>query len=114
MPVYVYRCDTCGVAFEKKQSVNEAPVCECPECDGQVRRVYQPVGVVFKGSGWYVTDSRGKKATVEPASGGNGSNGNDGSSAPGAAGDKPGDKPSVEAKEKPEAKKAVEPAAKDK
>lgn len=91
MPVYVYRCDTCGVAFEKKQSVTEAPLCQCPECDGHVRRVYQPVGVVFKGSGWYVTDSRGKKATVEPASGGNGSNGSD-------------SKPSGETKNKPEAK----------
>ena len=102
MPVYVYRCDTCGVAFEKKQSVSEAPLCECPECDGHVRRVYQPVGVVFKGSGWYVTDSRGKKATVEPPSNGNGSHDHSDTSSP-----------STEAKAKPEAKTAPEAAAKD-
>lgn len=96
MPVYVYRCDTCGVAFEKKQSVTETPLCDCPECDGHVRRVYQPVGVVFKGSGWYVTDSRGHKATVDPApSTGSGSNGNGNGSAASAAApeSKPAEKP---------------------
>ncbi len=97
MPVYVYRCDTCGVAFEKKQSVTEAPLSDCPECDGHVRRVFQPVGVVFKGSGWYVTDSRGHKATVDPApsSGhaGSGSNGDGNGSAKPAPESKPAKKP---------------------
>ncbi|MHB0878018.1 MAG: FmdB family zinc ribbon protein [Anaerolineae bacterium] len=63
MPMYVYQCDKCGLTFERKQAVTEAPLCDCPECDGHVRRVIQPVGVVFKGSGWYVTDHRSKNAT---------------------------------------------------
>lgn len=60
MPTYVYACDTCGKQFEQFQSFKEAPLQTCP-CDQQsstLRRVFQPVGIVFKGSGWYVTDSR--------------------------------------------------------
>ena len=62
MPMYVYQCDKCGLTFERKQAVTEAPLSDCPECDGHVRRVIQPVGVVFKGSGWYITDHRSKTA----------------------------------------------------
>lgn len=62
MPMYVYQCDKCDLTFERKQAVTEAPLSDCPECDGHVRRVIQPVGVVFKGSGWYVTDHRSKDA----------------------------------------------------
>ena len=59
MPTYVYACDSCGNQFEKVQSFKDDPVrvCPCGE-EGSVRRVFQPVGVVFKGSGWYITDSR--------------------------------------------------------
>jgi putative FmdB family regulatory protein len=59
MPTYVYACDACGKQFEKFQSFKEEPLttCLCGQ-SGQVRRVFQPVGVVFKGSGWYITDSR--------------------------------------------------------
>lgn len=64
MPTYVYKCDTCGKQFEQFQSFKDAPLEECP-CDqrARVRRVFQPVGIVFKGSGWYVTDSRAKNPT---------------------------------------------------
>ncbi len=60
MPTYVYACDTCGKQFEQFQSFKDAPLqtCPCEQCSGAVRRVFQPVGVVFKGSGWYITDSR--------------------------------------------------------
>ncbi|NJN65651.1 MAG: zinc ribbon domain-containing protein [Chloroflexaceae bacterium] len=59
MPTYVYTCDTCGVQFEQFQSFKDAPLQDCPQCTSStVRRVFQPVGVVFKGSGWYITDSR--------------------------------------------------------
>jgi putative FmdB family regulatory protein len=59
MPTYVYACDACGTQFEQFQSFKEEPLrtCRCGK-EGQVRRVFQPVGVVFKGSGWYITDSR--------------------------------------------------------
>ena len=66
MPVYVYRCDACGATFERKQCVTEGPLKDCPECDGHVRRVIQPIGIVFKGSGFYVTDHRSHSATTEP------------------------------------------------
>jgi putative FmdB family regulatory protein len=58
MPIYVYGCDTCGQTFERRQSISDAPLVDCPECEGHVHRLIQPVGVVFKGSGFYVTDHR--------------------------------------------------------
>lgn len=58
MPTYVYKCDSCGAQFEQFQSFKDEPVRICPVCTSAVRRVFQPVGIVFKGSGWYVTDSR--------------------------------------------------------
>ncbi|MGH2524341.1 MAG: FmdB family zinc ribbon protein [Anaerolineales bacterium] len=59
MPVYTYRCQSCGVQFDKFQKFSEKPLTRCPECrKGQVRRVPQPSAVVFKGSGWYATDHR--------------------------------------------------------
>ena len=58
MPTYVYGCDTCGTQFEQFQSFKDEPLRTCPTCAGAVRRVFQPVGIVFKGSGWYITDSR--------------------------------------------------------
>ncbi len=64
MPIYIYQCDSCGVTFERQQSFSDAPLTECPECDGHVHRVIQPIGVVFKGSGFYVTDNRAKSSTA--------------------------------------------------
>jgi len=59
MPIYTYRCDNCGVQFERMQSFNDAPLTRCPECSKKtLRKVYQPVGIVFKGSGFYATDHR--------------------------------------------------------
>jgi putative FmdB family regulatory protein len=66
MPIYVYRCDTCGLTFERRQRMTEAPLQDCPECEGHVQRVIQPVGIVFKGSGFYVTDNRSKSSTALP------------------------------------------------
>ena len=65
MPTYVYACDSCGNQFERFQSFKDEPLQTCPSCASAVRRVFQPVGIVFKGSGWYVTDSRkSNSATV--------------------------------------------------
>ena len=65
MPTYVYACDSCGNQFERFQSFKDEPLQTCPTCASAVRRVFQPVGIVFKGSGWYVTDSRkSNSATV--------------------------------------------------
>lgn len=66
MPIYVYECESCGVRFERMQHMSDAPLCACPECRGQVHRVFQPVGIIFKGSGFYVTDNRAKSSTAVP------------------------------------------------
>jgi putative FmdB family regulatory protein len=67
MPVYEYECEHCGVRFERLQRMAEASLTECPECGGHIHRVMQPVGVIFKGSGFYVTDNRGRSSTGVPA-----------------------------------------------
>jgi putative FmdB family regulatory protein len=58
MPTYVYACDTCQVQFEKYQSFSEDALRTCPTCQSAVRRVMQPVGIAFKGSGWHINDYR--------------------------------------------------------
>jgi putative FmdB family regulatory protein len=59
MPVYAYRCESCGIHFERQQSFSEATLKRCPECNkNTLRKVIGPVGVVFKGSGFYATDHR--------------------------------------------------------
>ncbi len=58
MPLYEYQCGTCGTTFEQLQRFGEAPVQQCPRGHAQVRRVYTPVGIIFKGSGFYTTDYR--------------------------------------------------------
>lgn len=58
MPTYSYHCDTGDHDFEIVQRFSDDALTVCPECGGSVRRVIQPVGVVFKGSGWYINDSR--------------------------------------------------------
>ena len=67
MPVYEYECDNCSLRFERIQRFSDDPVRFCPDCGGAVHRVIQPVGVIFKGSGFYVTDNRGKSSTMPPA-----------------------------------------------
>jgi putative FmdB family regulatory protein len=57
MPTYQYACSDCGHQFEAFQSFSEASLTTCPECKGTIRKVYSAVGVVFKGSGFYKTDS---------------------------------------------------------
>ncbi|HEX9077804.1 MAG TPA: FmdB family zinc ribbon protein [Anaerolineae bacterium] len=58
MPVYEYECEQCGTRFERHQSIKDEPVRQCPECSGTVHKVFHPAGIIFKGSGWYITDSR--------------------------------------------------------
>jgi len=59
MPVYTYRCENCGIQFEQQQHFSDPPLTRCPECNKKtLRKVYMPVGIVFKGSGFYATDHR--------------------------------------------------------
>jgi len=58
MPTYQYACTECGHAFEQFQSFSDDSLTECPECSGRLRKLFNAVGVVFKGSGFYRNDSR--------------------------------------------------------
>jgi putative FmdB family regulatory protein len=77
MPTYQYACTSpaCGLEFERVQAFTDAAITDCPDCSGRVRKVYGSVGVVFKGPGFYRTDSRdtkpanGKPAEGKPADG---------------------------------------------
>ena len=67
MPTYQYACTECGHAFEQFQSFSDDALTVCPECDGRLRKVFNAVGVVFKGSGFYRTDSRSASSSSTPA-----------------------------------------------
>lgn len=66
MPIYEYECEQCGVRFEKTQRFTDPILTDCPECNGHIHRVMQPVGIIFKGSGFYVTDNKGRSSTGIP------------------------------------------------
>ena len=58
VPTYVYRCQQCGEVIERRQRFSDEPLTVCEACGGELRKVLQPVGIIFKGSGFYVTDRR--------------------------------------------------------
>lgn len=58
MPLYEYECENCGIRFERLQTMQAEPVRQCPECAGSVHKIMHAAGIIFKGSGWYITDSR--------------------------------------------------------
>jgi putative FmdB family regulatory protein len=63
MPTYEYACTRCGKHVEVVQSMSAAPLTECAACGGTLRKVFAPIGIVFKGSGFYRTDSRDRSST---------------------------------------------------
>ena len=63
MPTYEYACVECGNHIEVVQSMSDPPLAVCAACGGRLRKVFSPIGIVFKGSGFYRTDSRGKSST---------------------------------------------------
>ena len=67
MPTYQYACTECGHSFEQFQSFSEDALTVCPECNGRLRKLFNAVGVVFKGSGFYRTDSRSGSSGSTPA-----------------------------------------------
>ncbi len=79
MPLYEYECENCGNRFERFQSIKDAPLRQCPQCAGRVHKVLHPAGIIFKGSGWYITDSR--KSTSSAVTGETPSNGSESSAA---------------------------------
>lgn len=96
MPKYQYQCKACGEALEVQQSFTEDALTICPSCGGDLRKVFNAVGVVFKGSGFYKTDSRSGTSSSIPA-------GSSSSS---------GDSSSSSSDSKPAAKKDAAPATK--
>lgn len=110
MPTYEYQCLPHGHRFEVRHGITEGPITECQICGSPVRRVIQPVGVVFKGSGFYATDSR---KGARPKSSDNGA---DGDAKPDTSSEKKPDaksetKSEPKSESKPEAKPKSEPAA---
>ena len=96
MPTYEYACRSCGHHLEVFQSFSEEPLTTCPNCEGDLRKVFGSIGIVLKGSGFYRTDSRAASSAKTPthekkdaASGSDGASGapatTAGSSAPGSA-----------------------------
>ena len=72
MPTYPYACTACGHKFEVVQSFSDAPLTTCPECDGPLRKIFSSVGIVFKGPGFYRTDSRASNGRGTSALNGSG------------------------------------------
>ncbi len=81
MPVYGYRCKSCNHTFEVIQSVKDDPIKNCPECNGEVGKIFFPIGISFKGSGFYATDYKSSKngAAEKPSVGAPAKDGNGGS-----------------------------------
>lgn len=75
MPTYQYVCTECGEDIEVLQKFSDAPLTAHDVCGGKLRKVFSPVGIVFKGSGFYRTDSRGGSSVSSSSNGSNGSNG---------------------------------------
>ncbi len=69
MPIYTYRCENCGIQFDRRQKFEDVPLTVCPDCEEvALRKVFQPVGILFKGSGFYSTDNRSPSGTNRAAS----------------------------------------------
>ena len=68
MPTYEYRCKDCGKQLEVVQAFSDDPLTECPECQGTLKKVFNSVGISFKGSGFYKNDSRSGSSSTSPSS----------------------------------------------
>lgn len=81
MPTYAYACTNCDHSFDLVQSFSEDPLTICPECEGRLRKVYGSIGITFKGSGFYRTDSRSSSSIPGSSGGGDGGKSDGGGSA---------------------------------
>lgn len=78
VPTYQYQCTACGEGLEVVQKFTEDSLTECPDCAGRLRKVFNSVGIVFKGSGFYRTDSRSSDNSATTAASSNGDSGGNG------------------------------------
>ncbi|MFC6236699.1 FmdB family zinc ribbon protein [Longivirga aurantiaca] len=85
MPTYQYSCTACGEPLEVVQKFTDDALTECPACGGPLRKLYNAVGIVFKGSGFYRTDSRSGSSSTVPAGGSTSGTSDSGSSSPAPA-----------------------------
>ena len=86
MPTYQYACTECGHSFEQFQSFSEDALTVCPVCDGRLRKLFNAVGVVFKGSGFYRNDSRSTTTSSTPATAGSSTSSSDSGSSSSTSG----------------------------
>ncbi|MBA2274711.1 MAG: FmdB family transcriptional regulator [Actinobacteria bacterium] len=111
MPIYEYACTVCGERTEARQAFTDPPLTECPVCEGKLRKLYSPVGIVFKGTGFYATESRkggrsdsdSSKEGAQASKDGGASRGSDkpsGDSKPSGDGAKPAEKTATKSQEK--------------
>jgi putative FmdB family regulatory protein len=100
VPTYQYTCTECGEPLEAVQKFTDAPLAVCPACGGRLRKVFSAVGIVFKGSGFYRTDSRNGSSATAPAASSTSDSGSNGSA------DKAADKKTDKADKKAEPAKA--------
>ncbi len=91
MPTYEYQCVSCGHRFEKFQSFSAEPIKECPVCGAPVKKVITPAGIIFKGSGWYITDSKKTNSSAPAAANSEKKSDNGDNSSEKAASDKTGE-----------------------
>lgn len=90
MPTYVYSCTACGHQFEQYQSFSDDSLEVCPECAGRLRKVFNSVGLVFKGSGFYVTDKNSTGTAASSAASSSDSSSSDSSSSVSSTSDSSG------------------------
>ena len=104
MPTYGYRCQQCSAEFDVWQKMTDEPVAVCPTCGGAGKRLFFPAGIVFKGAGFYATDSRSASSSSSSAKNGSGNKGpkpetspskSDTSSSAGSGSSSSGDTPST-------------------
>src|SRR5215467_887482 len=86
MPIYGYRCTQCGHELEVRQSMSDEPLRVCPECSGALRKLLYPVGVQFKGSGFYTTDYKNGGSSGRSESGDSSSSSSSSSDSNGSGG----------------------------
>ena len=92
MPTYEYRCRSCGHELEVVQSFSDDALTECPNCQGQLRKVFGSIGVTFKGTGFYKNDSRSSSTSTSTSSSGAGSGSDSSSSSSSESGSTSGTK----------------------
>jgi putative FmdB family regulatory protein len=105
VPTYQYTCTECGEPLETVQKFSDEPLTVCPACGGRLRKVFSPVGIVFKGSGFYRTDSRKSAAAAAPAASSSSTTSDSGSS--NGSADKSADKKAEPAKKTEPAKSSA-------